>query len=309
MGMQKPALGLALAATLVGAVGLEAQGIRGRWDLTARQGRETYPLWLEVLTGPPAGGRYQARYGHALPLVGTTLTGNQISFPLPAENPSPSPGRFTARLEGDSLTGEITLTGGGTIAVVGRRAPSLVRARPPLNWGRPVNLIEGGMSAWRLRDAGGRNGWSIASGQLVNTPPSTDLVTVASFDDFRLHVEVQVPPDGNSGIYLRGRYEVQVADSYGKEPSSRGMGGIYGQVTPMSLPARPAGEWQTLDITLVGRRVTVVLNGTTIMDQAEIPGITGGALDSDESAPGPIMLQGDHSGVRYRNIRIVPAAP
>jgi hypothetical protein len=134
-------------------------------------------------------------------------------------------------------------------------------------------------------------------------------VTVASFDDFRLHVEVQVPPGGNSGIYLRGRYEVQVADSYGKEPSSRGMGGIYGQVTPMSLPARPAGEWQTLDITLVGRRVSVVLNGTTIMDQAEIPGITGGALDSDESAPGPIMLQGDHSGVRYRNIRIVPAAP
>ena len=127
------------------------------------------------------------------------------------------------------------------------------------------------------------------------------------FVDFKLHLDVNVPPKGNSGIYLRGRHEVQVQDDFGNDPHSRRMGGIYGQVTPTSLPAKPAGQWQTFDITLIGRRVTVVLNGVVIIDHQEIPGITGGALDSDEAAPGPLMLQGDHGGIRYRNITIQPA--
>jgi hypothetical protein len=95
-----------------------------------------------------------------------------------------------------------------------------------------------------------------------------------------------------------------VVDSWGKPPGSREMGGIYGQVTPSRNAAKPAGEWQSYDITLVGRRVKVVLNGVTIINWAEIPGITGGALDSDEGAPGPIMLQGDHTAVQYRNIAV-----
>jgi hypothetical protein len=113
-----------------------------------------------------------------------------------------------------------------------------------------------------------------------------------------------VPEGGNSGIYLRGRYEVQVLDDAGNQPHDRGMGGVYGQVSPTTQPALAAGEWQTFDITLVGRRVTVVLNSITIIDDAEIPGITGGALDSNEGQPGPLMLQGDHGGIRYRNIRV-----
>jgi hypothetical protein len=137
--------------------------------------------------------------------------------------------------------------------------------------------------------------------------PSSDLISKLVFTDFKLHLEVNVPKGGNSGIYLRGRHEIQVQDDYGKPPHNRGMGGIYGQVQPMSLPAKPAGEWQTYDITFVGRRVTVVLNGVTIIDNQEIPGITGGALDSNEGEPGPIMLQGDHTGVTYRNIRVTPA--
>jgi hypothetical protein len=142
---------------------------------------------------------------------------------------------------------------------------------------------------------------------LSNRTPSSDLISRGKFRDFKLHLEVEVPPGGNSGIYLRGRHEVQVLDSWGKAPGSREMGGVYGQVTPTVNAARPAGEWQSYDITFVGRRVKVVLNRTTIIDFAEVPGITGGALDSDEGSPGPLMLQGDHTGIRYRNILVTPA--
>src|SRR6185436_5699163 len=108
---------------------------------------------------------------------------------------------------------------------------------------------------------------------------------------------------GNSGVYLRGRYEVQVLDS-GDELAVGSLGGIYGFLEPSDAAAKKPGEWQTFDITLVGRMVTVVLNGTTIIANREIPGITGGALDSDEGSPGPILLQGDHTAIEYRNITI-----
>ena len=111
----------------------------------------------------------------------------------------------------------------------------------------------------------------------------------------------------NSGVYLRGRYEVQIQDDFGKEPESHRNGGIYGFVTPTSNPAKKAGEWQSLDITLIGRRVTVVLNERRSSIRSRFPGITGGALDSNEGEPGPIMLQGDHEQIYYRNIVITPA--
>ena len=147
--MRTPAMSIVLAAGLMMAALAQAQGLPGRWDLVARQGRDVYPLWLELLAGPPPGGRFQARTGHALPLVGVTLGGNQVTFPLPAENPAPSPGRFKARLEGDSLNGEITLSNGSRVSVVGRRAPSLVRAHPPWSWGRPIDLLADGASQGR----------------------------------------------------------------------------------------------------------------------------------------------------------------
>jgi hypothetical protein len=282
-------------------------GIAGRWDLTATEGVTVYPMWVEIQAGPSPGGRLQGRFGHALPLTGVVIEGNRVRFPMPSERPVSNPAQFSATLEGESLNGEIVTPAGNRIRIAGLRAPTLSRSRSP-EWGAPVDLLANGMAGWRLENPDGRSNWSIANGELVNTAAGTNLITRESFTDFKLHIEVNVPSGGNSGIYLRGRHEVQVEDSYGKAPSSRGMGGIYGQVTPLSLPARPAGEWQAMDITLIGRRVTVVLNGTTILDNAEIPGITGGALDSAEGAPGPVMLQGDHTAVRYRNIRIVPAS-
>ena len=277
----------------------------GRWDLTVHDGANTWPMWLELSAGPPVNGRLQGRTGHALPLEDLELAGIQVRFTLPSEHPRPDLPRFEAVVAGDRMVGALVMPSGSRLQVTGRRAPALERGEP-LVWGEEVDLLASGLGGWTVRNPT-RNGWRIDNGELVNEPPSSDLITKGRFTDFKLHLEVNVPPEGNSGIYLRGRHEVQVQDDHGKPPDSRRMGGIYGQVTPTALPAKLAGEWQTFDITLVGRRVTVVLNGVTMLENVEIPGITGGALDSNEADPGPLMLQGDHSAIRYRNIRITPA--
>jgi hypothetical protein len=134
-----------------------------------------------------------------------------------------------------------------------------------------------------------------------------DVITAREFKDFKLHVEFSIVDKSNSGIYLRGRYEVQIQDDWGKISDSLRMGGLYGFLRPSVNASGRPGEWQTFDITLVGRRLTVVLNGKNIINNEEIPGITGGALNSDEGAPGPLMLQGDHTKVTFRNVTITPA--
>ena len=117
---------------------------------------------------------------------------------------------------------------------------------------------------------------------------------------------MRVPKDGNSGIYLRGIYEVQVADTYGKRRDPHNMGAIYSRIAPSESAEKPAGEWQTFDITLCERHATVILNGKKIIDNQPLLGCTGGALSSDEMRPGPIYLQGDHAGVEYRNVVLRP---
>jgi len=121
-----------------------------------------------------------------------------------------------------------------------------------------------------------------------------------------LEAEFRFPKNGNSGIYLRGRYEVQIADNYGLEPSDIYFGGIYGFLEPNEMAAKPAGEWQRYEIKLIGNRVTIVANDKVIIKNQNIPGITGGALDSNEGEAGPIMIQGDHGPVEFRKFVITP---
>jgi hypothetical protein len=200
----------------------------------------------------------------------------------------------------------------------GRRIPPLP-ARPDLakiKFGKPVVLFDGtSLDAWKLTNPNQRNGWSIEDGVLVNKPVQPqegrrvsygNLRTVAEFEDFHLKLEVNVSKGENSGVYLRGIYEVQISDSYGKPLDSHNMGAIYSRLTPIVSAEKPPGEWQTMDITLVDRHATVVLNGKTIIDNQPLLGCTGGALWSDESKPGPIYLQGDHTGVKYRNLVLRP---
>jgi hypothetical protein len=183
----------------------------------------------------------------------------------------------------------------------------LKRDRPP-KWGEPVELFNGkDLAGWKPRHTGAKNGWAVKDSLLVNAAPGNDLLSEKKFTDFRLHAEFRYPKGSNSGIYLRGRYEVQIEDNFGQEPNSERIGGVYGFLTPSFNAARRPGEWQTMDITLVGRTVTVLLNGERVIDRQAIPGITGGALDSDEGAPGPILLQGDHGPIDFRKVTLTSA--
>jgi hypothetical protein len=230
---------------------------------------------------------------------------------------------ITARREGDDLH-LVTMRGrengqGLTQAEFsGKRTPPLPPA-PDLarvQFGPPISLLNGqNLDGWRLTSPGQVNGWSVQDGVLINRPEQEEgrphksygnLRTDREFEDFNLKLETRVGKNQNSGIYLRGIYEVQVADTYGKPLDSHNMGGIYSRITPTVNAEKPAGEWQSFDITLVDRHVTVVLNGAKIIDNQPLLGCTGGALWSDESRPGPIYLQGDHTGVEYRNLVLRP---
>ena len=202
----------------------------------------------------------------------------------------------------------------------GRRQPPMPPA-PDLSrikFGPAINLFNGtDLTGWRLTDPKAVNGWSVKEGLLVNNPVQEEgkphknygnLRTDREFEDFNLNVEVRIEKGQNSGVYLRGIYEVQVEDSYGKAPDSHHMGAIYSRIKPTVAAEKPPGEWQTMDITFVDRHVTVVLNGKQIIDNQPVMGCTGGALWSDVSRPGPIYFQGDHTGVTYRSVVLKPVA-
>jgi hypothetical protein len=302
---------VAAVATSLAAAPLAAQAnapIIGRWDLTVKGSDGPYPSWVEVyLSGSRTlVGRFVHGGGSARPVAKVTFTDGVMRFAIPPQWDRGSADLMVeATLANDQLTGTLTTPDGEKQALTGVRAPALRRATPPV-WEKPVALFSGTtMDAWE--PMGDNSRWSVVNGILTNARSGANLRTKATFDDFKLHAEVRVPKGGNSGIYLRGRHEVQVEDTPIAEPKSVDMGGVYGFLVPNEAAQKPAGEWQTFDITLIGRRVTVVLNGKTIIADQTIPGITGGAIDSKEGEPGPIYLQGDHTGVEYRNIVITPA--
>jgi hypothetical protein len=251
-------------------------------------------------------GRFVGGGGSPRPISRVAFANGSVHFSIPPQWEKESADLvMDATLTGDTLDGTIVTPAGERHRFTGRRAPTLRRSSAP-EWGQPIKLFNGtDLSGWTT--SGGANQWTADAGVLKNAKSGANLVTTATFTDFKLHAEVNYPRGGNSGIYLRGRYEVQVEDSNDPEPLSVHLGGIYGFLAPNENASLGPDVWQTFDITLVGRRVTVVLNGKTIIADQPIPGITGGALDSDEGAPGPIYLQGDHGPVQYRNLVITPA--
>jgi len=227
---------------------------------------------------------------------------------------------ITARVSGDKLdlvTEKAKADGKafGKAEFGGKRIPPLPK-RPNLakvKYGKAINLLNGkDLTGWRLIDPKSDNGWTVQDGVLMNRVVKApgkhfgNLRTDAEFEDFNLKLEVRTQKDSNSGIYLRGIYEVQIAETYGKPLDPHNMGALYSRIQPAVAAEKPVGEWQTLDITLVKRHLTVVLNGKTIIENQPVLGCTGGALWSDESRPGPIYLQGDHTNIDYRNIVLRP---
>ncbi len=230
---------------------------------------------------------------------------------------------ITATLEGDQIkltstkprddgSGEVTTEFGGRRQPPMPPAPDLTKVK----FGEPIRLFNGkDLTGWRLTDPNADNGWGVRDGDLINSPRQEEgkphknygnLRTEREFEDFNLTLEVKVSAHENSGVYVRGIYEVQVADTYGRPLDPHNMGAVYSRIKPTSAAEKPPGQWQTMDITFVDRHITVVLNGTRIIDNQPVFGCTGGALWSDVSRPGPIYLQGDHTGIEYRNILLRP---
>lgn len=281
------------------------KSFEGRWDLTVDNKGQAKPSWLEISHSglKTFVGHFVGTGGSARPISIIHINDNKVSFTIPPQwENTTNDLKFEGTIEGNTIKGTIVHPLGETQAFTGKRAPALIPTKEP-KWGKPINLINTkDLTGWEV--LGKENQWVNENGILKSPKSGSNIRTTDTFKDFKLHAEVRYPAESNSGLYLRGRYEVQVADSYGMEPAKDQMGALYGFIKPITLPVKKAGEWQTYDITLVGRLVTVVLNGETIIYKSEIPGITGGALDSDEGEPGPIMIQGDHGAVEYRNLII-----
>jgi 3-keto-disaccharide hydrolase len=282
----------------------------GRWDLTLKTPVREAPSWLELTEeSGQLKARFVGRWGNARPLPKVEFTAGHLTFVSPKEEENlPQDMVFTGKLVGGILEGTITGPKDGNWTWTGRRAPSLKRTATP-KWGKPIKLFNGkSLTGWHMMPANGKPVWTVKDGAMVSPGRGPEIVSDRKFEDFKLHVEFNCGPQANSGVYLRGRYEVQVETNSIQEPPSHHMGAIYGFIAPQPEQPRTPGVWQTYDITLVGRTVTVVQNGTTIIDHQEIPGITGGALNSHEGLPGPIYLQGSEEGhVLYRSIALTPA--
>lgn len=286
-----------------------ADALLGRWDLTVEAGDRRYPSWLEVQLRTEASlmGRFVGRVGSVRYASQIDYADGRLRVIVPVQYESgPRDLELEARLAGERLEGTMIGADGRRMRWTGERAPALERTTDRVP-GAPIALFNGtDLRGWTPRSTERTGCWSVSAGELAATPPCVDLMTEAVFDDFVLHAELMYPRGSNSGIYLRGRYEVQIQDDAGYALDPLRMGAIYGFIAPAADAARGPGEWQSLDVTLRGRRVTVVLNGATIVNDEPIPGITGGALDSAEGAPGPIMLQGDHGPVRFRSLTLTP---
>jgi hypothetical protein len=221
-------------------------------------------------------------------------------------------------ISGTAFFPEANGIGAEVVSFTGKRIPPV----PPtpnlgdIKFGKKVKLLNGkDLSGWELLEPNSVSGWKVTDGVLVNEPVQTEgqphihygnLRTTETFEDFNLKLEVNVPEGSNSGVYLRGIYEIQVLDSYGRPLDSHNMGALYSRIVPLMAAEKPAGEWQKMDITLYKRHLTVLLNGKMIINNQPVKGVTGGAMTADEFIPGPIYLQGDHGKVSYRNIELIP---
>ena len=281
---------------LITALAQKGNPFLGRWDFNTGAARAN---WLgvsekdgktEVWFQPTGGNLYEVKN---FKLEGSHLTLNlgEMTWELDAKD-----GKLTGKQK----------RGANTIELTGVRAPALKRSEPKA-WTNPEPLFNGkNLDGWEPIGNPANSHWAVKDGLLVNEAHGANIKTTRTFDDFKVHYEVNCPDDGNSGFYLRGRYEVQIEyEPLTSNPVERRIGSIYGRITPKPELPRTPGQWETFDVTLVGRTVTVVRNGVTIIDHQEIEGITGGALDANEGEPGPFYIQGDHTGgLKFRNITV-----
>jgi hypothetical protein len=283
----------------------------GRWDITATGSQSGRPriCWLELRRDDGVlKGRFNAGGGAVFDLPQVTIVGGELKFQYPAgQQPKEIQQVWQATMKHGRLVGTAHVRG-ETLPWSGVRAPVWPAAPPRRKPGKPVDLFNGrDVSGWLCQDPRRPMGWFVKDGILMNEGKgANNIYTQQKFNDFKLEVEFNVDPQSNSGVYLRGRYEIQIWDAPGRPLDVHSQGALYGFIVPAVNANKPAGEWQTYDITLIANHVTVIENGTKIIDNGEVPGITGGALDANEKGPGPILLQGDHGRVQFRKVRLTP---
>ncbi len=292
-------------------------GFNGRWDIRVPGETRGRVWWLEVSGAgtPKLKGRFVGAPGgdmNDIPEI--SIKDGELKFVFERkyqrEADKVQRGVYRARLVADKLEGVFEVEGGKAEPVkwVGVRAP-LIKDKDDGTWkkGQPVELFNGrDLSGWRPLVRGKELGWGVKDGAMTNVAGANNLVSERKFWNFELHVEYRVGEHSNSGIGLRGRYEVQILEDFGRPPDTHSNGALYSRIPPRVNASKPAGEWQTYDIRLVGRTVTIVLNGQKVIDKGEIEGLTAIAHDADEGVAGPISLQGDHGPVEFRKITLTP---
>jgi hypothetical protein len=321
---------LALVAVLVPASGAQAadKDFNGRWDIEVHakpadfaQFTTTAAWWLGItgagtpdmkvqFVGSPDGSLDDITSAKIQDGI-LHFTWKERTRPGATPNPNDS-AEYEVKYVNGVLQGSVTSpsTNPATnLTFTGYRSPA-IDEHDDGTWveGKPIQLFDGkDLKGWTGVNSDKAEGWTVENGILKCSGNADDLRTVAKYWNFELHVEYNLPPHANSGIGLRGRYEVQIASDYGKPAGMHGTGALYTRILPSVNAGKPANEWNTYDIRLVGREVTAVLNGQTLYKKGVIDGLTGIAFDPFEGRPGPIELQGDHAGgVEFRNIVLVP---
>jgi len=285
------------------------QGFLGKWDITATGTKSGMPriCWLELRHEQGVlKGRFNAGGGSQFDLPQVAAGNGQLMFQYKDGNP-PMQEVWKGALKNGNLVGTAEFRG-QTLTWTGVRAPEWPATPPTRKPGKPIDLFNGkDVSGWLCQNPNQPMRWFVKDGILQNEGErACNIYSKQKFTDFHLEVEFNVAPHSNSGVYLRGRDEIQVLDGYDQKIDVHSQGALYGFIAPSVKADKPAGQWQTFDVTLIANRLTVLMNGTKIIDNAQVPGLTGGALDADEEGPGPIMLQGDHGKVEFRKVRITP---
>jgi hypothetical protein len=308
--MRVPAILLVLAWC---AFGDDAQ-FNGRWDITIAHEARSRAWWMEISGAgtPQLKGKFVGFPGGNMnDIPHLTIQGGELRFNFDYKDfrsGKPMHLDYSARLRDGKVAGERRSSDGETLQWIGTRAPEITE-KDDGTWhdGTPVELFNHkDLSGWQGLIPNLALGWEVKDGAMANAAGANNLVSEQSFWNFKLHVEYRVGEHSNSGIGLRGRYEVQILEDYGKPPNLHSNGALYSRIAPSENASKLPGEWQAYDIRLVGRQVTVVLNDRKVIDKGEIEGLTAIAGNADEGKPGPIILQGDHGPVEFRNIVLTP---
>jgi hypothetical protein len=291
----------------------------GRWNIKVHDNRAR-TWWLEVAGAGTneLGGKFVGVPGGDCDVVrDMAIRDGELSFSfergyvrVPGQEKARQKGVYRAKFADGKLAGTFEVEGQSTppLPWTGTRAAEIAD-KDDGTWreAKPVKLFNGrNLKGWIPVEKNREFTWTVKDGLLTNMASAPNIISERKFWNFKVHLEYRIPARSNSGLGLRGRYEVQITDSYGKPLGTHMEGALYSRIAPSVNASKPAGEWQTLDVTLIGRDVTVVLNGTKVIDRQVIEGPTAIVVDTDEAAPGPIFIQGDHREIEIRSAVVTP---